>query len=58
MYIAPPFSQIKDRITHQLTGPMISHIPAPIGFKKLDSGALQNVRAGKQVVLVCRCDPS
>src|SRR5690349_17936895 len=52
-YIAPPFSQIKDRIAHDLTGTMICHIPAAVRFKEINPCARKNFFASEHVLQFC-----
>src|SRR5208283_5745321 len=49
--IAPPFSQIQDRVAHNLSWPVIGGASAAVGFNKLDAGTLQDMGAGQNLLL-------
>jgi hypothetical protein len=51
VYIAPPFSQINDRVANQLAWAMISHVAAAVAIKKFDSRARQNVLTRENMLL-------
>src|SRR5438270_8754377 len=52
-YVAPPFSQIKDRIAHDLTGTMIRHISTAVCLEELDTCARQDLLACEHVLRFC-----
>ena len=47
-HVALPFAQIQDRIAHNLSRPVISHVAAAVGGMEGDAGAGQQVVAGQQ----------
>ncbi len=50
MHIALPFSQIENRITHNLPRPMISNIAPAISLIKIDARPRQQLRPSEQIL--------
>src|SRR6185437_15692871 len=51
-HIPLPFSQIEDRITHNLPGAVIGDVAAAVGLVKFDAGALEQFPAYQNIFRV------
>lgn len=48
--VPPPVPQIENRVAHHLPRTVIGDVAAAVGFEKLDTGALEHLRARQQVL--------